>query len=165
MPLIPALLKRAIDREENQPKREKCLAVSKAGRAEPCKPFGFWHRAIGFGVFPAGLSFCLGPVFPHYASFSLFWNSDVYSVSLLEVEICLLILWELAAGRLTWLAGIETMGSFEVELNAFCIKVIGLWEPGSGMCWFEWEWPSWVWVPKLIFVPQWVWLFGKDWKV
>lgn len=41
MPLIPALLKRDADREENQLKREKCLAVSKAGRAEPSNPFGF----------------------------------------------------------------------------------------------------------------------------
>ena len=36
-------LRRAADREFNQPKREQCVPVSKAGRAEPSKYFHSRH--------------------------------------------------------------------------------------------------------------------------
>ena len=32
--------------------------------------------------FPAGFQSCFGPVFPHCAFFPLFWNDNVYLVSL-----------------------------------------------------------------------------------
>lgn len=80
------LLRKAADREWSQPKREKCLVVNKSERnwrSEEC--FDIRHGDIAFGVCPAGflLSF-FGLVFPHYAPFPMFWNSNVYPVPLYD---------------------------------------------------------------------------------
>lgn len=64
----------------NQPKREIYVIVSKAGRAKPPKPFDESHGAKGFGVCPAEFQSCFDPVFPQYACFPPWWNSNVYFV-------------------------------------------------------------------------------------
>lgn len=61
------LPRRAADREWSHPKREKCIAVSEAGRGIPSKPLDSRHRATGSEVCPAALCLAFGPVFPYYA--------------------------------------------------------------------------------------------------
>lgn len=68
--------------EWNQFKREKCVAVSKAGRAEPSKTFDIRHRTTGFGVLSTRFQSCFGSVFHHYAPIHPFWNGNVHSLPL-----------------------------------------------------------------------------------
>jgi hypothetical protein len=39
-----------------------------------------------FGDGPADFQFCFGPVFLHCAQFLLFWNGNIYSVSLYVIS-------------------------------------------------------------------------------
>lgn len=66
----------------NQPKREIYVVVSKAGRAEPSKPFDNRRGPEGFGVCPAGFQPYVDPVFLHYAHLPPLWNVNVHSVPL-----------------------------------------------------------------------------------
>jgi hypothetical protein len=43
------------------------LVGSKAGKVESSKTLDIKHRATGFGVWPAEVWSCFGPIFPHYA--------------------------------------------------------------------------------------------------
>ena len=64
------LLRKAASREWNQSKREKCVAVSKAEmswRSE--EHFDIRHEDSVFGVGPAGVWSCVGPVFPYNVPF------------------------------------------------------------------------------------------------
>lgn len=50
--VLACLPRRATYRKENQPKREKCALVIKAGGTETSKPFNI-GQSYRFGVFPA----------------------------------------------------------------------------------------------------------------
>jgi len=47
------------------------VAVSKAGREESSKDFGFEYRAVEFGICPTGFWYYIGPVFPTISPFLL----------------------------------------------------------------------------------------------
>ena len=69
------LPRKAANREWNQPKRKKCVAVNnveKSWRSE--ERFDIRHGNAEFGVCPAGFRSCFGPVFPHSAPFPVFWK-------------------------------------------------------------------------------------------
>jgi hypothetical protein len=69
------LLRKAANRERNQPRRKKCVAVNEKERSwRPEDPFDTRHRDAEFGVCPVGFQSCFGSVIPHYAPF---WNGDV----------------------------------------------------------------------------------------
>lgn len=73
---------KAADREWSKPKRQKCVAVCKAGRGEPSEPSGSRHGVRRSEVFPAGFQACLGPAFPCYTSVLSSWKDNVQSVPL-----------------------------------------------------------------------------------
>ena len=67
---------RASNREWNQSRRKKCVAVNKAEQTWRCgKRLDIRHGAAEFVVCPAGFQSCLGLVFPHNAFFPAFWNT------------------------------------------------------------------------------------------
>lgn len=66
----------AVDREWNQPKKEKYVAVGKAKWAWPSQPSDFTHGAKGFEVCPDGLWSCFASAL-HL--FPPFWNGQVHS--------------------------------------------------------------------------------------
>ena len=72
---------RTANREWKHSKRRKCVVLNKAEwnwKSE--EHFDIRHGDAEFRVCPAGFQSCFGPVFPHYASFPIFWNSHIYTV-------------------------------------------------------------------------------------
>ena len=77
------LLRRAANREWNQPKRKKYVSVKKAERSWRSEEhFDIRLGDEEFGVCPAVFQFCFGPVYPHYVPFPVFWNTNVCFVPL-----------------------------------------------------------------------------------
>ena len=77
------LPRRATNREWNQSKKKKCVAVNKAERSWRSEEhFDIRHGDAEFGVCPADFSSCFSLVFSYYAPFPPIWNSNVYSVPL-----------------------------------------------------------------------------------
>lgn len=67
----------------DQPKREKCVIVNKAGSRwsfEEC--FNIRHGDIELVVCPAGFRSCVGPAFPYCAPFPTLWRGNVCHVPL-----------------------------------------------------------------------------------
>lgn len=65
-----------------KPAQEK-VVVNKAERSWRAEEhFDLRHGDAEFGDGPAGFRFCFGPVFPRSAPFLLFWNGNIYYVSL-----------------------------------------------------------------------------------
>jgi hypothetical protein len=73
------------------PKGEAMGATSKAPEGEVPKPFcahltpcalEAGHGAVGLHVCPAGYCSSFGPLIPYNSVIPLFWNGNVYSVSL-----------------------------------------------------------------------------------
>ena len=80
------LQRKAANRECNQPRRKKCVAVNKHERSWSSEEHVIIrHGDAEFGVSSAGLWPCLGSVFPNFGSVLPFWNGNVYLVML---EVC-----------------------------------------------------------------------------
>lgn len=59
----------------------------------PKENFDIRYGDAKFGVCPAGIWSCFGPVSPHYAPFLMFWNGNVmYILCHYMLEVCFLIL-------------------------------------------------------------------------
>jgi hypothetical protein len=70
-------------KEWNQPKRKKCVTVSKEEKNWISEEyFDIGHRVAEFGVCPARFWSCFGPVFPHCASIPTLWNDNAYHMPL-----------------------------------------------------------------------------------
>ena len=84
---------KAVNKEWNQPKRKKCVAVNKAERSWISEEdFDIRHGNAESGACPTGFwSFGFGPVFHHYFPFLMFWNGNVYLVPYM-LEVCHLLL-------------------------------------------------------------------------
>jgi hypothetical protein len=77
--LMGYLLRRATNREWEQFKRKKCVAVNKAERSWGSeKHFDVRYGDAMFGVCRVWLRF--GPVFSHCVPFYTFWNGNAYPV-------------------------------------------------------------------------------------
>lgn len=87
--VVGYLQRKIADIEWNHSKRKNCVSVNKAERSwRPEDWFGIRRGDAEFGVCPAGFWSYFGPVFPQYATFPLFWNSNVYLVLLYVENIC-----------------------------------------------------------------------------
>jgi len=77
------LLRKAANREWNQPTRKKCVAVNKAERNWRFEEhFDVRHGDSEFGVCTADFWPCFGPVFPHYVLLLPFGKRNVYPMLL-----------------------------------------------------------------------------------
>ena len=75
--------RRAANREWNQPKRKKCVAVNKAEQSWRSEEhFDIRYGDADSGACPDGFQSCFVLVFPYHAPFPMFWNSNVYLVPL-----------------------------------------------------------------------------------
>lgn len=65
--VMSSLVRKTANREWNQPKRKKFIAVNKDERSWRSEEhFDIRHGDAEFGVLPAGFLSCFGPVFSHY---------------------------------------------------------------------------------------------------
>ena len=64
--VMGCLLRKADNREWNQPKRKKWLRSTKLSRVGDLKRALTSDMEMQFGVCPGGFRSCFGPVFPHY---------------------------------------------------------------------------------------------------
>ena len=64
------------------PKERRRFHSTLKGLRDLKKHFDIRHRDAEFGVFPDNFQSCFGSVFPCYAPFPMFWNSNVYHVPL-----------------------------------------------------------------------------------
>jgi hypothetical protein len=65
------------------PKKERCVSVSKAAKGVgDLKNSLTSDTEMQSVAFPSWFWSCFGPVFPHYAPFSLFWKDNVHPMPL-----------------------------------------------------------------------------------
>ena len=132
--------RRALDREWNQAKKEKCAVGSQAEGVGPSKSTDIRHKAIGFGVLFAGCCslVSMSSLCPHF--FFLEWYYRFCAFACWKYVICLLF--SRGLQRRDWI-GLSQKTACKTLWGLLkltkCVlhydMTMTLWRPGNGMWW------------------------------